>query len=276
MTQETNQSDKRPAVSVPNQDELIKELTVVEYQALREEILKRVGGQGVAFAATVALVGAFVGVLFEFKSSESQSLLVSVLSKNAEPEVIGTFAVLAGGFTLGVELLMTFWAYQLHMAFRLHHYIGEQTKRLRKQFMVPDDVPMFDWTASPRRIQELWDGCERHLEVGIRVASMLQPLMLLGLSLFGIILMACALPQTWESEFSWFSKLIITLAWVVLCLGWFTVLYVLGAHHERLGMPLLSWVRHPIRTVRKFWTSRRRAIKETAPTLGQQATQDEP
>ena len=174
------------------------------------------------------------------------------------------FAVLAGGFTLGVELLMTFWAYQLHMAFRLHHYIGEQTKTLRKQFMVPDDVPMFDWTASPRKTQELWDSCERHVAVGIRVASMLQPVMLLGLSLVGIILMACALPHTWESAFSWFSKLLITLAWVVLCLGWLTVLYVLAAHHERLGMPMLTWVRHPFRYMARVVTKRPQIDKKPA------------
>ncbi len=212
------------------------DLAKAEYDALRQEILKRIGGQGAAFAATVALVGAFVGVLIQFKIKSGDveaPLLTLILEGVAEDGAIGAFAVIAGGFTLGVELLLSFWAYQLHMMFRITHDLTQLIKDLRSEFKLPESVRVFEWTAKTERTTELWESRSSLASFGIRSGLLLQPFMLFGLTALGLILMGLALPACLQSEtLSTLTKLAITTAFVLLAIGLAFIAFAMIAAHE--------------------------------------------
>ena len=218
--------------------DILKEAMFEEYRALREEILKRIGGQGVAFAATVALVGAFIGVNYQFSTGQvghERSLLLSVISSSPDVEALGAFCVLTVGFTLGVELLLSFWIYQTHMIFRIHYYLSERVRQFAKTEGISPEELMFDWGAIPNQIKPLWHDTKGMVRKGIQIGLTLQPVMLFALCAFGITLTFMSLPSIWSDKFSMVTAVGITGAAFILLGGLILLFHIHLSFHVAVG-----------------------------------------
>ena len=200
----------------------LKDGILAEYGAMRTEVRDRVAGQGRVAAGAVALVGGFIGVVATVKVDADASLVAKLLEGDNAAS-LRVFSVLCAGFVLGIELLLSFWAYQLFAMFRMCVYV----KRLEAQFKTSFDIPMNSLVLS-------WDRCtagmvdvqvpkeQRLVRRSLQLVSYAQPLSFFVLAGLGLLGLAAG---AWETKGALIA-IFVALAVGLICIG----LVMLGLH----------------------------------------------
>jgi hypothetical protein len=202
----------------------MKDALLAEYSALRSEIEARMSAQGTTLGWILALVGGFVGALLTLQSASSGSLLASLIHKPAAPDV-ALFAVLAAGYTIGVDLLITYWLFQSFMVFRISRYIVQLGEQLHDLLDPASPLRLFAWEQPSRPPSDFIPTASPvgrfSMRLAFRLCTYMQPATILGLSLFGAIAtLASTLYLYLSSSLPvWFRCSLLAVA-IFLAVGW--------------------------------------------------------
>jgi hypothetical protein len=174
--------------------EYVKETTLAQYAALQGEIVQRLGSQSTVLGWLIGLTGAMIGVLTTVEiPGLTQPLAVAAVSGTDRNALIAV-AVLAAAFTLGVELLISYWIYQLFQMFRISRYISKMETRLREYLDMPPEMVLFGWSDESRGLEDAKLSPKERLSTPVKVAlalsSVSQPasLYLMGALGLGVLL----------------------------------------------------------------------------------------
>ncbi len=169
-----------------DKDDVAFKTALATFTALRSEILARISGQARAAAGAVALVTGFIGVLAAVRVEKESSLIVTLLAGNADS--LEAFAVLCAGFVLGIELLLSFWAYQLFQIFRLSLLLMRLDDRLKERFSVVQEESLIGWEREGRGMKDVnIDPRQTAVALSVRIVSYAQPLIFFSLGTLGLI-----------------------------------------------------------------------------------------
>lgn len=168
----------------------VKETTLAQFSALQAEIAQREGSQSTVLGWLIGLTGAVVGVLTTVEiPGLSQPLAVAAILGNDKNAIVSV-AVLAGAFTLGVELLISYWIYQLFQIFRVSRYLIKMESRLRKYLDLPPGTVLFGWSDESRGLEDAQlkpkEKLSRPVKVALALSSVSQPASLYLMSAFGL------------------------------------------------------------------------------------------
>ena len=167
----------------------LKDGILAEYGAMRIEIRERIAGQGRVAAGSVALIGGFIGILATVKIEGGASLIAAVLAADTG-ESLHVFGVLCAGFVLGMELLLSFWAYQLFLMFRICGYLKKLESQLKAQFQIPDSLLLLSWESYAASMADISVPNNQMLvRRSLQAVSYIQPLSFFALSGLGLIML---------------------------------------------------------------------------------------
>lgn len=173
-----------------------KDALIAEYAALRAEIVQRIRSQNVVLGWVVALVGATIGVLLKSYGGGADPPLLKLLT-NPDISSIGFLAVLSAGFATGVEILMTYWVYQLFMAFRISNYLPRLQSRLEDLLDSPEALRLLSWDSDSRGLSDVMlKNGQQHpplVRFSLKISAWTQPMSMFILAGISLVVMGFSL-----------------------------------------------------------------------------------
>lgn len=101
----------------------LREAILAEYTTLRSEIQIRIGTQKQIINWLLTLTLTTIGAFLTLKVSGDDTLLLKLIQQPLAVKAVVASGIICGVFTLGVEVLLSFWVYQLYMVHRMSDYI---------------------------------------------------------------------------------------------------------------------------------------------------------
>ena len=134
--------------------EAIKDIILAEYASLRNLSIQREGAQNTIIGWLMGLVGAFIGLnIANIPPSEMNNPLILSYLFCPDKEIIALFVFICTGFTLGIELLLSYWIYNRYCMLLINSYILLIEARLRKSLNIGDELDILSWERmSPKKL----------------------------------------------------------------------------------------------------------------------------
>ncbi len=183
-----------------NEKEFAKDAFLAEYNSLREEAIQRVRTQSTVIGWLIGITGTFVGLNIASTPLGMEKPLILNLFVCHSGEATTLFAFLCAGYTVSVELLLSFWIYQLYHMLLISDYIKNKLKKNMEEYLNIKPYNIFGWEGEDSendipKIQKNKNGIVlrvlkylgKVLGLPKFIATKLQPVSLYILSLLGII-----------------------------------------------------------------------------------------
>ncbi len=175
----------------------VKETTLTTYSALQATVVQHLSAQGTVLGWLIGLTGAVVGVLTTVDiPGLSQPLAVAAIS-GTDKNALVAVAILAATFALGVELLISYWIYQLFQIFRISRYLIKMESRLRAYLDIPPDTVLFGWNDESRGLVDAYlnpdEKLTRPVKAALMLSSVSQPVTLYLMAALGLVILLAAI-----------------------------------------------------------------------------------
>lgn len=126
--------------------EEIKAALLSEYESIRSEIVLRIQSQNGTLGWLVALSGSFIAALVAVRFGDSEASILASLHKEISASLLMVLAVLFLSYAIGVELLLSFWIYQLFQIFHLHRMTHNIECRYKSYLEIDSgNYDLFQW-----------------------------------------------------------------------------------------------------------------------------------
>ena len=155
-------------------------------------------------------MGGFLGQAHCLTSRDRKSV------PRGNTEALHVFSVLCAGFVLGIELLLTFWAYQVFAVFRICGYVRRLEKQFKTSFGIHADSLVLSWdrcTAGMVDIQV--PNGQRLVRRSLQAVSYAQPVSFFVLGGLGLLGLAAG---AWETKGALIA-VFVALALGLICIG---------------------------------------------------------
>lgn len=138
------------------------------------------------------MTGAVVGVLTTVEiPGQTQPLVVAALL-NPDRNVLISITVLAGAYVFAVELLVSYWIYQLFQMFRIARYLIKMESRLRTYLGIPQSIVLFGWSDESRGLADAelnaTEKLAKPMKVALALSSVSQPASLYLAAMIGLVI----------------------------------------------------------------------------------------
>lgn len=164
-------------------DSNVKDALIAEYSAIRDEIVLRIKQKNAVIGWLIGLTGTFVAAMVALKVGESEvPLLVSIL-RNVSSETISVATLLLITYAFSIELLLSYWIYQLFQTFHLHRMTSDIERRYAEYLRTPSNVQLFQWDERDRMsgLEKIGSIRRANVRFSLGIVDKIQPLILYGL-----------------------------------------------------------------------------------------------
>ncbi len=168
----------------------IKDAILTEYTSLTEAAIRRVSAQSSVIGWLIGLTGTLIGLLIAFSPpGMNYPILLSLIYKPSVEALI-ILAFLCAGYVIAVELLISYWIYQLFHMFRVAHYIIHLEERYKEYLKINSKIKLLNWESYTKGFEDVRASFSNYslpVKLILEISKYLQPLSLYIMALLGII-----------------------------------------------------------------------------------------
>ena len=172
------------------------------------------------------------------KAPGLQDPLATAALFHPDKNVLTAVAAIAATYVLAVELLISYWIYQLFHIFRIGRYVMKMENRLRDYLGCPEHVVLFGWGTHSKGLEDARTEPEETLSLPVKFAlaigSLLQPLSLYAMAALGLLgfVLAIVANVNLNAKPPLSVSLGLSVLWLVLLTGLVTLVFVHLALHK--------------------------------------------